>query len=161
MNPATIIKTLTNSAAFRADIASETYHITCETDTATSIYIDLSSQSVTSTDDDKQTTVSTPNTAVFYFAIVFRLAPLWRQAEGLKTIRGMHTFSNLETEWILCRETREDPRFLFRNANDPSLVFSTTNPNMDAVITKASSLDLSALLTAYTQPEPSHLYALI
>ena len=161
MNPATIIKTLTNSAALRADIASETYHITCETDTATSIHIDLSSQSVTSTDDDKQTTVSTPNTAVFCFAIVFRLAPLWRQAEGLKTIRGMHTFSNLETEWILCRETLEAPRFFFRNANDPSLVFSTTNPNMDAVITKASSLDLSALLTAYTQPEPSHLYALI
>lgn len=161
MNPATIIKTLTNSAVLRVDIASETYHITCETDTATSIHIDLSSQNVTSTDDDKQTTVSTPNAAVFCFAIVFRLAPLWRQAEGLKTIRGMHTFSNLETEWTMRRETLEAPRFLFRNANDPSLVFSTTNPNMDAVITKASSLDLSALLTAYTQPEPSHVYALM
>ena len=153
MNPTTIIKTLTNSAALHVDIVSETYHITCETDTATSIHIDLSSQSVTSTDDDKQTTVSTPNAVVFCFAIVFRLAPLWRQAEGLKTIREMHTFSNLET--------LEDPRFLFRNANDPSLVFSTTNPNMDAVITKASSLDLNVLLTAYTQPEPSHLYALM
>ena len=161
MNPATIIKTLTNSAALRADIVSETYHITCETDTATSIHIDLSSQSITSTDDDKQTTVSTPNTAVFCFAIVFRLAPLWRQAEGLKTIRGMHTFSNLETEWTMRRETPEVPRFIFQNINDPSLVFSTTNPNMDAVITKARSLDLSALLTAYTQPEPSHLYALM
>lgn len=32
---------------------------------------------------------------------------------------------------------------------------------MDAVITKASSLDLSALLTAYTQPEPSHVYVLM
>lgn len=161
MNPATIIKTLTNSAALHVDIASETYHITCETNTATSIHIDLSSQSVTSTDDNKQTTVSTPNAAVFCFAIVFRLAPLWRQAEGLKTVRGMRTFSNIETEWILCRETLEASRFLFRNANDPSLVFSTTNPNMDAIITKASSLDLSALLTAYTQPEPSHLYALM
>lgn len=161
MNPATIIKTLTNSAALRIGIASETYHITCETDTATSIHIDLSSQSITSTDDDKQTTVSTPNATIFGFAIVFRLAPLWRQAEGLKTIRGMHTFSNLETEWTMRRETLEAPRFIFRNASDPSLVFSTTNPNMDAVITKASSLDLSALLTAYTQPEPSHLYALM
>lgn len=161
MNPATIIKTLTNSAALRVDITSETYHITCETDTATSIHIDLSSQSVTSTDDDKQTTVSTPNAAVFCFTIVFRLAPLWRQAEGLKTIRGMHTFSNLETEWTMRRETPEVPRFIFQNVNDPSLVFSTTNPNMDAVITKASSLDLSTLLTAYTQPEPSHVYALM
>ena len=105
--------------------------------------------------------MSTPNVTVFCFALVFRLAPLWRQAEGLKTIRGMHTFSNLETEWTLLRETLEDPRFLVRNANDSSLVFSTTNPNMDAVITKASSLDLSALLSAYTQPEPSHLYALM
>lgn len=161
MDPAAIITTLTNSAALRADIASETYHITCETDTTTSIHIDLHSQSITSTYDDKQTTVSTPNVTVFCFALTFRLAPLWRQAEGLKTIRGMHTFSNLETEWALRRETLEDPRFLFRNANDPSLVFSTTNPNMDAVITKASSLDLSTLLTAYTQPEPSHVYALM
>ena len=161
MNPATIIKTLTNSAALRADITSETYHITCETDTTTSIHIDLHSQSITSTYDDKQTTVSTPNATVFCFAIVFRLAPLWRLAEGLKTIRGMHTFSNLETEWTLRRETPEVPRFIFQNVNDPSLVFSTTNPNTDAVITKASSLDLSALLTAYTQPEPSHLYALM
>ena len=161
MKPATIIKTLTNSAALRIDIASETYRITCETDTATSIHIDLSSHSVTSTDDDKQTTVSTPNAAIFCFAIVFRLAPLWRQAEGLKTIRGMHTFSNLETEWTMRRQTPEVPRFIFQNFNDPSLVFSTTNPNMDAVITKASSLDLSALLTAYTQPEPSHLYVLM
>ena len=161
MDPTAIITTLTNSAALRTDIASETYHITCKTDTTTSIHIDLHSQSITSTYDDKQTTVSTPNAAVFCFALVFRLAPLWRQAEGLKTIRGMHTFSNLETEWTLRRETLEDPRFLVRNANDPSLVFSTTNPNMDAVITKASSLDLSALLTAYTQPKPSHLYALM
>lgn len=161
MNPATILKTLTNSAALHVDIVSETYHITCETDTATSIHIDLSSQSVTSTDDDKQTKVSTPNAAVFGFAIVFRLAPLWRQAEGLTTIRGMHTFSNLETEWTMRRETPEVPRFIFQNINDPSLVFSTTNPNMDAVITKAISLDLSALLTAYMQPEPSHLYALM
>lgn len=45
--------------------------------------------------------------------------------------------------------------------NDPSLNFSTTNPDMDAVITKASSLDLNTLLTAYTQPEPSHVYALM
>lgn len=109
MDPAAIITTLTNSAALRADIASETYHITCETDTATSIHIDLSSQSITSTDDDKQTTVSTPNATVFCFAIVFRLAPLWRQAEGLKTIRGMRTFSNLETEWTMRRETLEAP----------------------------------------------------
>ena len=34
MDPAAIITTLTNSAALRADIASETYRITCETDTA-------------------------------------------------------------------------------------------------------------------------------
>lgn len=161
MNPATIIKTLTNSAALRVDITSETYHITCETDTTASIYIDLHSQSITSTYDNKQTTVSTPNVTVFCFALAFRLAPLWRQAKGLKTIRGMHTFSNLETEWTMRRETPEVPRFIFQNVNDPSLVFSTTNPNMDAVITKASSLDLSALLTAYTQPEPSHLYALM
>lgn len=161
MNPATIIKTLTNSAALRTEIASETYHITCETDTATSIHIDLSSQSITSTDDNKQTTVSTPNATVFCFAIVFRLAPLWRQAEGLNTIRGMHTFSNLETEWTMRREKPEVPRFIFQNINDPSLVFSTTNPNMDAVITKASSLDFSALLTAFTQHEPSHVYALM
>ena len=98
MDPTAIITTLTNSAALRTDIASETYHITCKTDTTTSIHIDLHSQSITSTYDDKQTTVSTPNAAVFCFALVFRLAPLWRQAEGLKTIRGMHTFSNLETE---------------------------------------------------------------
>ena len=161
MNPATIIKTLTNSAALRADIASETYRITCETDTATSIHIDLHSQSITSTDHNKQTTVSTPNATIFCFALIFRLAPLWRHAEGLKTIHGMHTISNFETDWTLRRETLADPRFLFRNANDPSLVFSTANPNMDAVITKASSLDLSVLLTAYTQPEPSHVYALM
>ena len=161
MDPAAIITTLTNSAALRADIASETYHITCKSDTTTSIHIDLHSQSITNTYDDKQTTVSTPNVTVFCFALIFRLAPLWRQAEGLKTIRGMHTFSNLETEWTMRRETPEVPRFIFQNVNDPSLVFSTTNPNMDAVITKASSLDLSALLTAYTQPEPSHLYALM
>ena len=75
MNPATIITTLTNSAALRADITSDTYHITCETDTTTSIHIDLHSQSITSTYDDKQTTVSTPNVTVFCFALVFRLAP--------------------------------------------------------------------------------------
>ena len=161
MDPAAIITTLTNSAALRADVTSDTYHITCETDTTTSIHIDLHSQIITSTYDDKQTTVSTPNVTVFCFVLIFRLAPLWRQAEGLKTIRGMHTFSNLETEWTLRRDTLEDPRFLFRNANDPSLSFSTTNPDMDAAITKASSLDLSALLTAYMQPEPSHLYALM
>ena len=161
MDPAAIITTLTNSAALRADITSDTYHITCESDTTASIHVDLRSQSITSTDHDKQKTVSTPNAAVFCFAIVFRLAPLWRQAEGLKTIRGMHTFSNFETEWTLRRETPEGPRFIFQNVNDPSLVFSTINPNMDAVITKASSLDLSALLTAYTQPEPTHVYALM
>lgn len=49
MDPAEIITTLTNSAALRADIASETYRITCETDTTTSIHIDLHSQSITST----------------------------------------------------------------------------------------------------------------
>lgn len=161
MDPAAIITTLTNSTALRTDISSDNCHITCEIDTTTFIHIDLHSQSITSSYDDKQTTVSTPNATIFRFAIFFRLAPLWRQAEGLKTIRGMHTFSNLETEWTLLRETLEDPRFLVRNANDSSLVFSTTNPNMDAVITKASSLDLSALLSAYTQPEPSHLYALM
>lgn len=64
MDPAEIITTLTNSAALRADIASETYRITCETDTTTSIHIDLHSQSITSTYDDKQTTVSTPNAAL-------------------------------------------------------------------------------------------------
>ena len=79
MNPATIITTLTNSAALRTDITSDTYHITCETDTTTSIHIDLHSQSITSTYDDKQTTVSTPSAAVFCFALVFRLAPLWRR----------------------------------------------------------------------------------
>lgn len=161
MDPAAIITTLTNSAALRADITSDTYHITCETDTTTSIHIDLHSQSITTTYDDKQTTVSTPNAAVFCFAIVFRLAPLWRQAEGLKTIRGMHTFSNFETEWTLRRETPEGPRFIFQNVNDPSLNFSTTNPDTDATITKASSLDLNTLLTAYTQPEPAHVYALM
>lgn len=161
MDPAAIITTLTNSAALRADIASETYRITCETDTAASIHIDLHLQSITSTDHNKQITVSTPNATIFCFAIVFRLAPLWRQAEGLKTIHGMHTISNFETEWTLRRETPEGPRFIFQNVNDPSLNFSTTNPDMDAAITKASALDLNTLLTAYTQPEPSHVYALM
>lgn len=161
MNPATIINTLTNSVALRADITSDTYHITCESNTTTSIHIDLHSQSITSTDHDKQNTVSTPNAAIFCFAIVFRLAPLWRQAEGLKTIHGMHTISNFETEWVLRRETPEGPRFIFQSVNDSSLNFSTTNPDMDAVMTKASSLDLNTLLTAYTQPEPSHVYALM
>lgn len=54
MDPAAIITTLTNSAALRADITSGTYHITCKTDTTTSIHIDLHSQSITSTYDDKQ-----------------------------------------------------------------------------------------------------------
>ena len=109
MDPAAIITTLTNSAALRADIASETYRITCETDTATSIHIDLHLQSITSTDHNKQTTVSTPNATIFCFAIVFRLAPLWRQAEGLKTIHGMHTISNFETEWTLREKHRRAP----------------------------------------------------
>ena len=161
MDPAAIITTLTNSTALRTDISSDNCHITCEIDTTTFIHIDLHSQSITSSYDDKQTTVSTQNATIFRFAIFFRLAPLWRQAEGLKKIHGMHTFSNLETEWTLRRETPEIPRFIFQNVDDPSLSFSTTNPDTDAVITKASSLDLSALLTAYTQPEPSHLYALI
>lgn len=160
MNPAAIITMLTNSAALRANITSDTYHITCETDTATFIHIDMGSQSITSTSAGKQTTVNTPNATIFCFAIVFRLAPLWRQAEGLKKIHGMHTFRKLETEWTLRRETPEFPRFIFQNVDKPSLSFSTTNPDMDAVITKASSVDLSALLTAYTHPEPSHLYAL-
>ena len=143
MDPAAIITTLTNSAALRADIASETYHITCETDTTTSIHIDLHSQSITSTYDDKQTTVSTPNVTVFCFALIFRLAPLWRQAEGLKTIHGMHTISNFETEWTLRRETPEGPRFIFQNVDDPSLNFSTTNPGRCQWVVAMSSLNAS------------------